>query len=161
MKFRLSGQIKLKVEGLEIEGNDMEDAVRQFLNDPQNAVNIIQSSDDLEITDIDTVGDTVLETYQKEIDVEIYDIEWEIDNESPEVKRLVLNLPEIFRLEYVTVDNYSKMPWHCYYGYYPITEESENECIKEALLEYIASIYHIYLSKDNIKSFEKEITNEQ
>lgn len=161
MKFRLNGQIKMWVENLEIEGNDIDDALDKFLSDPQELISLMNDSDDLYIGGLDTVTDPVLEIFEKEIDVEVYDIEWNLDKMSPEEKQAVSNFPETFRLENVTIDNYAKTNWNGYYEHLPITEESENSCIKESLLDYIAFNYNIVLASSDVKSFEKEITNEE
>lgn len=161
MKFRLNGQIKMWVEGLEIEGNDIDDALDKFLSDPQELVSLMNDSDDLYIGGLDTIDDPELDTYEKEIDVEVYDIEWNIDKESPEIKQAVSGLPETFRLEGVSVDNFAKTNWNGYYEHLPITRDSEDKCIKDALIEYIGYNYSIHLVSSNIKSFEKEITNEE
>lgn len=161
MKFRLNGQIKMWVENLEIEGNDIDDALDKFLSDPQELASLMNDSDDLYIGGLDTIDDPELEIYEKEIDVEVYDIEWNVDKESPEIKQAISALPETFRLEGVSVDNFTKTECGIGYVHLPITRESEDECIKEALIEYIGYHYSIYLVSSNIKSFEKEITNEE
>lgn len=161
MKFRLNGELKLWVENLELEGNDIDDAIRKFISNPQDVLDIMNDSFDLCVDGVDTSSDSVVELYEKEIDVEVFDIEWNFDTMSLEEKQIVLNLPKTFKLEDVTVDNYVKTNWNGYYEHLPITEESEDSCIKESLLEHIVSNYDIVLTSSDIKTLRKEITNEQ
>lgn len=162
MKFRLNGELKLWVEGLEIEGNDIDDAIRKFLSNPQNIEECLRNSDDLYVDGVDYSDDTTIELYEKEIDVVVSDIEWQRLEDLPlDSQKKVKELPDSFTLGNLTIDNYGKSYGRTYCQYNPINEESEDECIKEALSELIWDKYCVSIGPENIKSFDKEITNEQ
>lgn len=162
MKFRLNGELKLWVEGLEIEGNDIDDAIRKFLSNPQDVEEYLRNSEELYIDGVDYSEDTTVELYEKEIDVVVSNIEWRGLEDSPlDSQKKIEELPDSFVLENLTIDNYGKSYGKTYYQYSPINEESEDACIKEALSELIWNKYCILIGAENIKGFDKEITNEQ
>jgi hypothetical protein len=162
MKFRLNGELKLWVEGLEIEGDDIDDAIRKFISNPQDVAEYLENSDDLYVDGIDYSDDTTIELYEKEIDAVISDIEWQGLEDLPlDSQKKIKELPSSFTLENLTIDNYGKPYGRAYYQYNPINEENEDACIKEALSELIWNKYCISIGVENIKSFDKEITNEQ
>lgn len=162
MKFRLNGELKLWVEDLELEGNDVDDAIRKLISNPQDIVDALKNSGNLYVDGVDTSSDSIIELYEKEIDVTVSDIKWNLEEYRTEDSiKAILELPKEFTFTDLTVDNYSKDYDDTYYQNHPIDEESEDACIKDALCQHIWNKYAISIDPEEIKSFDKEITNEQ
>lgn len=162
MKFRLNGELKLWVEDLELEGNDVDDAIRKFISNPQDVLDVMKDSFDLYIDGVDTGSDSIVELYEKEIDVIISDIEWNFEKDrSQNSIKSILELPKEFTLTDITIDNYSKGYGGVCYQNHPVDDQSEDDCIKTALCQHIWSKYTISIEPEEIKSFNKQIINEQ
>lgn len=161
MKFKLNGELKIWVDGLELEGDDIDDAIHTFLSCPGKVVDTMANSSEMSIEGLDMSSDTTVELYEKEVDVVVSDIEWlRLDELSADEQAIVAILPGSFELKGVTIDNWQKDHWGNYH-YEPIDDEAMNSCIVDALIEYIWHKFGIYLATDNIGDYDMEITNEE